>query len=127
MKRSTLSRRFGWLSISALPLALLLTMGSTVTKGEVIAKDTSVNPKAKASTAPPAGNDRSSQKTTRTDATAGNSNGPKSSAGPSKDPNKSAGVVAIDAKSRSFRLDTGSQGKRSYHLKTPYGALNVTD
>jgi hypothetical protein len=24
-------------------------------------------------------------------------------------------------------LDTGSQGKRSYQVKTPYGTLNVTD
>jgi hypothetical protein len=125
---SALTRRFGWLSIPALPLAMLLTMGSTVTNGQVIAKDTSVNPQPKANTpSPPAGNDGSSQKTTRVDATPGNSNGPKSSARPSKDPNKSAGVVAIDAKSGSFRLETGSPGKRSYHLKTPYGALNVTD
>jgi hypothetical protein len=125
---SILTRRFGWISISALPLAMLLTMGSIVIDGQVIAKDTSVNPQPKANAPSPlAGSDGSSQKTTRTDATPGNSNGPKSSTGPSKDPNKSAGVVAIEAKSGSFRLVTGAPGKRSYHLKTPYGALNVTD
>jgi hypothetical protein len=124
---STLTRRFGRLSISALPLAMLLAM-TTVTNGQAIDKDTPVKPQPKVN-APsvPAGNDGSSQKATRADPTRDKSNGSKSSVRPSKDPNKPAGATAIEAKSGSFRLDTGSQGKRSYHLKTPYGALNVVD
>jgi hypothetical protein len=117
---STPTRRFGRLSISAVPLAMLLTMASTVTNGQA------TQPNANAA-APPAGNDGSSQKTTATAATKDNSNAPKSSVRAGKDPNKSAGAVAIEAKSGSFRLDTGSQGKRSYQVKTPYGTLNVTD
>jgi hypothetical protein len=124
---SALTRRFGWLAILALPLAMLLTMASTATNGQAIDKDTSVKPQPNANTpSPPAGNDRSSQKTTGTDATRDNSNGPKSLR-LSNAPNKSAGAAAMEVKSGSFRLDTSSQGKRSYHLKTPYGALNVTD
>jgi hypothetical protein len=125
---STLTRRFGRLSISALPLAMLLTMASTVTNGQPIEKDTSIKPQPNANApSPPAGNDGSSQKTTRTGTVSDNSSGPKSSVRPSNAPNKSAGAVQIEAPSGSFRLVTGSQGKRSYHLKTPYGALNVTD
>jgi hypothetical protein len=125
---STPTRRFGRLSISAVPLAMLLTMASTVTNGQAIDKDTSVKPQPNANAAaPPAGNDGSSQKTIATAATKDNSNAPKSSVRAGKDPNKSAGAVAIEAKSGSFRLDTGSQGKRSYQVKTPYGTLNVTD
>jgi hypothetical protein len=125
---STLTRRFGRLSISALPLAMLLTMASTVTNGQAIDKDTSVKPQPNANApAPPAGNDGSSQKTTATTPTKDKRKGPKSSVRAGKDPTKFAGAVAIEAKSGSFRLDTGSQGKRSYHLKTPYGTLNVTD
>ena len=128
MTSSALTRRFGWLAISALPLAMLLTMASTATNGQAIDKDTSVKPQPSANApAPPAGNQGSSQKTIRTDATKDKSNGPKSSVRAGNDPSKSAGAVAIEAKSGSFRLVTGPQGKRSYHLKTPYGALNVTD
>ena len=118
MTSSTLTRRFGRLSISALPLAMLLTMASTVTNGQAIDKDTPVKPQPKAN-APslPASNDGSSQK----------ANGSKSSVRPSNDPNKSASAAAMEVKSGLFRLDTGSQNKRSYHLKTPYGALNVTN
>jgi len=124
---STLTRGFGRLSISAVPLAMLLTMASTVTNGQAIDKDTSVKPQPNANApAPPAGNGGSSQKTTAT-AAKDNSNAPKSSVRAGKDPNKSAGEVTIEAKSGSFRFDTGSQIKRSYHLKTPYGTLNVTD
>ena len=54
--------------------------------------------------------------------------GPKSSVRLDKfvyDPNTSAGSVAIQATRGSFRFVTGSQGKGSYQIKTPYGTLGV--
>jgi hypothetical protein len=38
-------------------------------------------------------------------------------------PDKNAGAVTVEG--GSYRFVTGSQGKRSYRLKTPYGALDV--
>jgi hypothetical protein len=124
---TTLAGRFGRLSILALPLAMLFTVASTLTNGQAIDKHTSVKPQPNANApAPSAANDGSSQKTTATAATKDNSNAPKSSVQAGKDPNN-AGAVAIEAKSGSFRFDSGSQGKRSYQVKTPYGTLNVTN
>jgi len=54
--------------------------------------------------------------------------GPKSSVRIDKfvyDPNKSAGTVAVEATRGSFRFVTGSQGKGSYQVKTPYGTLGI--
>ena len=113
--------KFGRLLISTLLPVALLTMLSTITNGQAIDKDASVKPQVKDSSIrpqangifakPQAANARSlsaarnvSSQTIRTDDT---------------------GAVAVEATSGSFRLDTGSQGKRSYHVKTPYGALNV--
>jgi hypothetical protein len=77
---STLTGRFGRLSILALPLAMLFTVASTLTNGQVIDKHTSVKPQPNANApAPPASNDGSSQKTTATAATKDDSNAPKSS------------------------------------------------
>ena len=42
------------------------------------------------------------------------------------DPNKSTGTVAIQATRGSFRFVTGSQGKGSYQIKSPYGTLGDT-
>jgi hypothetical protein len=76
------------------------------------AKDTSVRPQVKATSAKPqaranapslsAPSDVPSQKMIRTGDT---------------------GAVDIEATSGSYRLVTGSQGDRSYHVKTPSGAL----
>jgi hypothetical protein len=54
--------------------------------------------------------------------------GPKSSVRIDKfvyDPNKSTGTVAVEATRGSFRFVTGSQGKGSYQVKTPYGTLGI--
>ena len=54
--------------------------------------------------------------------------GPKSSVRIDKfvyDSNKSAGTVAVEATRGSFRFVTGSQGKGSYQVKTPYGTLGI--
>jgi hypothetical protein len=94
-------------------------MLSTVTDGQTIDKDAVVRPQAKTvlpkpqeknvsvnpqttanARSPSAGGDLSSKKTIQTGDTR---------------------AVSIEATSGSFRLDT----KRSYHVKTPYGALNV--
>ena len=41
------------------------------------------------------------------------------------DPNKSGGAVAIQATRGTFRFVTGSQGKGSYQIKSPYGTLGI--
>ena len=41
------------------------------------------------------------------------------------DPNKSGGTVAIQATRGTFRFVTGSQGKGSYQIKSPYGTLGI--
>jgi hypothetical protein len=54
--------------------------------------------------------------------------GPKSSVRLDKfvyDPNKGSGSVVIDATRGSFRFVAGSQDKRAYKVKTPYGTLGI--
>lgn len=41
------------------------------------------------------------------------------------DPNRSSGSVVIDATRGSFRFVAGSQDKRVYKVKTPYGTLGI--
>src|SRR2546421_13124790 len=41
------------------------------------------------------------------------------------DPNKSSGNVVIEATRGSFRFVAGSQDKRAYKVKTPYGTLGI--
>jgi hypothetical protein len=122
---STLTRRHGRLLISRLPLVVLFTMASTMGNSQGISKPTSVTPQPKVNAgAPPPGNDLPAQQTIRTDASRNNSNGPKSSGRADNNPNRSAGATTIEATQGTFRFDTGSQGKR-YHIKTPYGGLDV--
>ena len=140
MTSSTLTTTFGRLLISSVPLVVLLTITATATNGQAVGKATSVKPQAEANARStndqPIGKATSVKPTIRTgDSGAADlrfhdnsklSVGPKSSIRPDKsvyDPNKSAGAVAIE--SGSYRFVTGSQGKRSYRLKTPYGALDV--
>ena len=120
MTSSTLTTKFGRLLISSLPLMLVLTTLSTVTNGQVIDKGASVKPQAK---------DTALKHQTR-DATvkpqAANVGAVSTaSAVSSRVRTGDSGAVVIEARSGSFRLDTSTQAKRSYHLKTPYGALNV--
>ena len=110
---------------SPLPLVVLFTMASTMANSQGISKPASVNPQPKVNAgAPSSRNDLSSLQTVRTDAFRKNSNGPKSSGRADNNPNKSDGATAVEATQGTFRFDTGSQGKR-YHIKTPYGALDV--
>jgi hypothetical protein len=120
---STLTRRHGRFLITPLPLVVLFTMASTMANSQGISsKPIKPQPKVNAG-APSAGNDLSSQ-TVRTDASRNTSNRPKSSGRADNDPNKSAGATTIEATQGTFRFGTGSQGKR-YHIKTPYGGLDV--
>lgn len=110
MISSTLTTTFGRLLISSVPVVVLLTMTATATNGQAIGG------KAQA--------DANARKVSTSDSKL--SADPKSSVRPDKnvyDLSKSAGAVAIE--SGSYRFVTGSQGKRSYCLKTPYGALDV--
>ena len=129
--------------IPALMLAGLLALQSTASSAqEAIGKATSVRPQAEGTHGGTrtlsGGADVYSKETVRTGESGqadlrfhDDSNlsvGPKSSVRLDKfvyDPNKSAGIVAIQATRGSFRFVTGSQGKGSYQVKTPYGTLGV--
>ena len=129
--------------IPALMLAGLFALQSTASSAqEAIGKATSVRPQAEGTHGGTrtlsGGADVYSKETVRTGDSGqadlrfhDDSNlsvGPKSSVQLDKfvyDPNKSAGTVAIQATRGSFRFVTGSQGKGSYQVKTPYGTLGV--
>jgi hypothetical protein len=129
--------------IPTLLLGGLFALQSTASNAqEAVGKATSVRPQAEGSH----GGNRTlsgggsvySQETVRTGETGqadlqfrDNSNlsvGSKSSVRLDKfvyDPNKSGATVAIQATRGSFRFVTGSQGKGSYQVKTPYGTLGI--
>jgi hypothetical protein len=128
----------------ALLLAGVFALQAAATNAqEAIGKATSVRPQAEgihsgATRTLSGGADVYSKETVRTGDSGqadlrfqDNSNlnvGPKSSVRLDKfvyDSNKSAGTVAVEATRGSFRFVTGSQGKGSYQIKTPYGTLGV--
>jgi hypothetical protein len=132
---SALQKICGRLLIASVPLVMLVTMAARATNGQAIGSGASVKAPAEAHRLS-AGNAVPSAETVHTgDSGAADSRfrdksklsvGPKSSVRPDKnvgDPNKSAG--AVDIESGSYRFVTGSQGKRSYRVKTPYGSLDV--
>lgn len=97
------------LLISLVSLVGLLAMAATATNGQPIG----VKPQS----------DNARRVSTSDSKLSAN---PKSSIHPDKDVHdlsKSVGAVVIEG--GSYRFVTGSQGKRSYRLKTPYGALEV--
>jgi hypothetical protein len=129
--------------IPVLSLAVLFALQATASSAqEAIGKATSVRPQAEGSHGGTrqlsGGANVYSQETVRT-GDAGqadlqfrdNSNlsvGSKSTVRLDKfvyDPNKSTGTVAIQATRGSFRFVTGSQGKGSYQIKSPYGTLGI--
>jgi hypothetical protein len=122
---STLATKFGRLLISTLPPVVLLTMLSTVTNGQAINKDTAVKPQAQDTPVTPQAKDTSVKPQAKANARS-------LSVGSDMSSRKmirtgDTGTVSIEATSGSYRLDTGSQGKRSYQVKTPYGVLNAPD
>jgi len=122
--RSTLTTTFDRFLISTLLLVLLLTV--VVANAQAISQATSVKPQPKADgRTPSARSELSSQQMVRVGATRDNGNGSKSRAVPENDPNKSAGAVGIEVPHGSFQLDTGSQVRRPYRVKTPYGSIDV--
>jgi len=124
-------------------LGALVALQSTASNAqEAVGKATSVRPQAEGSHGGnrtlSGGSDVYSKETVRTGDSGqadlrfrDSSNlsvGPKSSVRIDKfvyDPNKSAGTVAVEATRGSFRFVTGSQGKGSYQVKTPYGTLGI--
>jgi len=134
-------QRPNWISV--LTLAILFALQANASNAqEAIGKATSVRPQAEGSH----GGTRTlsggasvySQETVRTGDTGqadlqfrDNSNlsvGSKSSVRLDKfvyDPNKSTGAVTIQATRGSFRFVTGSQGKGTYQIKSPYGTLGI--
>jgi hypothetical protein len=138
---STLATKFGRLLISTLPLVVLLTMLSTVTDGQVIDKERSVKPQAKAISPKSQAKDISvkpqAKDTSGRPQAKANSVKPQAKANapsllaPSDVPSQKmirtgdTGAVDIVATSGSYRLVTGSQGERSYQINTPSGALSL--
>jgi len=129
--------------IPVLLLGGLVALQSTASNAqEAVGKATSVRPQAEGSHGGnrtlSGGSDVYSKETVRTGDSGqadlrfrDSSNlsvGPKSSVRIDKfvyDANKSAGTVAVEATRGSFRFVTGSQGKGSYQVKTPYGTLGI--
>jgi hypothetical protein len=138
MKTNT--RTFSGLWISALPLAILFAIGSTVANAQTIGTANSVKPEASGSIAGTlsAGSGVHANETVKT-GSAGQAGlqfndhsnltvGPSSSVRLDKfvyDPNRGSGSIAIEAARGSFRFATGSQSKGSYQVKTPYGTLGI--
>jgi hypothetical protein len=126
-----------------LTLAILFAMQANASNAQdAIGKATSVRPQAEGSHGGTrtlsGGSNVYSQETVRTGDTGqadlqfrDNSNlsvGSKSSVRHDKfvyDPNKSTGAVTIQATRGSFRFVTGSQGKGTYQIKSPYGTLGI--
>ena len=138
---NTITRTFGGLRISALPLVLFFAVASTVANAETrIGTAQSVKPEASGSIAGTlsAGSGVHASETVRTGSSgqAGlrfvdNSNltvGPGSQVKLDKfvyDPNKGTGGVAIEASRGAFRFATGSQNQASAKVKTPSGTLGI--
>jgi hypothetical protein len=122
-------------------LAVLLALPATASNAQTkIGKATSVKPQAEGSiagTLAPQSDVHASETVRTGDAGVADlrfidqtnlSVGPKSSVRLDKfvyDPNKGSGSVVIDATRGSFRFIAGSQDKRAYKVKTPYGTLGI--
>jgi hypothetical protein len=139
-QRSKLMRSHHW--TAACVLALLFALPATASNAQQtrIGKATSVKPQAEGSIAGllRADSDVHANETVRT-GTSGVADlrfidqtnlsvGPTSVVRLDKfvyDPNKGSGSVVIDATRGSFRFVAGSQDKRAYKIKTPYGTLGI--
>jgi hypothetical protein len=122
-------------------LAVLFALPATASNAQTkIGKATSVKPQAEGSiagTLAPQSDVHASETVRTGDAGVADlrfidqtnlSVGPKSSVRLDRfvyDPNKGSGSVVIDATRGSFRFVAGSQDKRAYKVKTPYGTLGI--
>ena len=122
-------------------LAVLLALPATASNAQTkIGKATSVKPQAEGSiagTLAPQSDVHASETVRTGDAGVADlrfidqtnlSVGPKSSVRLDRfvyDPNKGSGSVVIDATRGSFRFVAGSQDKRAYKVKTPYGTFGI--
>ncbi|MFY9840002.1 MAG: FecR domain-containing protein [Xanthobacteraceae bacterium] len=135
---SSNTRKFGRLSIPALPLVAFFAIGSMVANAQTIGTANSVKPEASGSIAGTlsAGSGVHANETVKTGSSgqAGiqfndHSNltvGPSSSARLDKfvyDPSKGSGSVAIEAARGAFRF--ASQNKGEVKIKTPSGILGI--
>jgi hypothetical protein len=130
--------RYSWSAVLA--LATLFVLQSAASNAQTIGNATSVKPSAEGSVAGTlsAGSSVHANETVRT-GSAGVADlrfidqtnlsvGPTSVVRLDKfvyDPNKGSGSVVIDATRGSFRFVAGSQDKRAYKIKTPYGTLGI--
>jgi hypothetical protein len=130
--------RYSWSAV--LTLATLFVLQSAASNAQTIGNATSVKPNAEGSVAGTlsAGSSVHANETVRTGSggvadlrfidQTNLSVGPTSVVRLDKfvyDPNKGSGSVVIDATRGSFRFVAGSQDKRAYKIKTPYGTLGI--
>jgi hypothetical protein len=138
---TTITRTFGRLWFSALPLVILFAVASTVANAQTrIGSATSVQPDASGSVAGTlsAGSGVHANETVKTGSSgkAGLQFNDQSnlSVGPSSqvrldkfvyDSNKGTGSTVIEATRGTFRFTTGAQNKGEVKIKTPYGTLGT--
>jgi hypothetical protein len=136
----TSTRTFGRLCISALPLVVLFTIGSTVANAQTIGTANSVKPEASGNIAGTlsAGSGVHANETVKTGGSgqAGlqfndRSNltvGPSSSVRLDKfvyDPNKGTRAMTVEAARGAFRFSSGGQNGGEVKIKTPSGTLGI--
>jgi hypothetical protein len=138
---TTITRTFGRLWFSALPLVVLFAVASTVANAQTrIGSATSVQPDASGSVAGTlsAGSGVHANETVKTGSSgkAGLQFNDQSnlSVGPSSqvrldkfvyDSNKGTGSTVIETTRGTFRFTTGAQNKGEVKIKTPYGTLGT--
>ena len=138
---TTITRTFGRIWISALPLVVLFAVASTMANAETrIGTASSVTPEASGSVGGTlsAGSGVHANETVKTGSSgkAGLQFNDQSSlsVGSSSqvrldkfvyDPNKGAGSTVIEATRGTFRFTTGSQNNGEVKIKTPYGTLGA--
>jgi hypothetical protein len=138
---NTITKTFGRLWISTLPLAVLFAVAPMVANAQTrIGTASSVTPEASGSVGGTlaVGNGVHANETVKTGSSgkAGLQFNDKSnlSVGPSSqvrldkfvyDPNKAAGTAVIEATRGTFRFTSGAQNNGQVKIKTPYGTLGM--
>ena len=137
---TTITRTFGWLWISALPLVVFIAAPTVANAETRIGTAQSVKPEASGSIAGSlsTGGGVHTNETIKTGSSgkaglqfhdqSNLSVGPSSQVRLDKfvyDPNKGTGSTVIEATRGTFRFSTGAQNKGEVKIKTPYGTLGT--
>jgi hypothetical protein len=137
---TTITRTFGWLWISALPLVIFIAAPTVANAETRIGTASSVTPEASGSVGGTlsAGSGVHANETVKTGSSgkaglqfhdqSNLSVGPSSQVRLDKfvyDPNRGTGSTVIEATRGTFRFSTGAQNKGEVKIKTPYGTLGT--